>query len=128
MTDQKIEYIIQCLDRIEEKLQGYVEINAKLTYELILLKGGGTTSSSTSTTESYSLNSKPKSDLSLNVIDEIICITGKKTYDLRHIFKSNGGMWSKENSRWEVSIDNKDDLLKELDETNIKYDFNENKK
>lgn len=118
MTDSREDLIVNKLKEIEQKLTGLVEINARLTKEIINIKNNNT-----ETNNFVAQNEPPTKPTNVVVhIDlENIKIYGN-TYKHRSLFNNLGGSWNGTHKHWELIHDKKDNLLEVLESESVEYE------
>ena len=109
-SDKIIEYI----KKMDAKLDGLVEINARLAQEIIHLKSNTDVGTTQRTFNTGSTSAKPKQTGLVVTVDEDSIKVSGNTYNHRDIFRIHGGNWIKEHSHWEIHVDNKEDLIESL--------------
>lgn len=115
--------LLQNINNINQKLIGLIEINARLTQEIVILKSDGT--NNISPDRSFNVgnsDTKPKGVI-ITVDEDIIKVSGN-TYKHRTIFAEHGGTWKGEHKHWEIHIDKKDELIDTLKEKDIEHIVN----
>ena len=107
------------ITEIRKQLKCLIEINARLTHELVLLKGGGIISNGTNV-EVLGKNLDIKTEATpkptgIQFIDEenIVFLKGK-TYSYKDTIKSYGGKWNPEKRMWSINKENSLQLKESL--------------
>lgn len=118
-----ITVVLERISSIEVLLKGLIEINARLTQEIIHLKTGGTSSGLENRSFTTSVEPK-KSGIVININGEIMKFSGN-TYKYRSIFGENGGSWNTSEKVWQVPTANKDTILENFRENNIEHEVHE---
>ena len=114
--------LIDMVDGLQKKLQGLVEINARLSLEIVNIKNpGGPPDASASVRGNQSESGEKSEKVFIEVLGDIVSIKGK-TYDRRHIFHQLGGSWNSEKKYWQVCSTRYTELLRLLDNAKTEYE------
>ncbi len=106
------------LKKMSEKIQGLVEVNARLTHELIHIKSGAQSSPTNNL-----IQTPNKTNKVVLTVDGDITKIGGNTFNHRSIFRDNGGSWNGVEKVWEVSSDNNETIVQELELINQEYEI-----
>ena len=115
------------LTDMTKQMSCLIEINSRLTHELVLLKGGGTISNGTNV-EVLGQNDdikltptpKPKGVTFKEDKDEAgtILLSGK-TFSYKDTIKAYGGRWNPSKKVWSINTDNSEQLKEALIESGV---------
>lgn len=112
------------LESIQKTMDGLIQINARLTQEIIHIKNGQGGGVPETRVFNSAVNTAAKPVVNNSIIIKVdgddLLISGN-TYKYRGIFGEHGGKWDKDNKRWKVDSSKKDDIVASFDEKEIKY-------
>ena len=111
------------LDSLESMFKGLLEINARLTQEIIHIKSNssGSTSGFTGISGNTAVEKKT-TGIIIKTQGNILKFSGN-TYNHRAIFGENDGTWNKEEKLWEAPISKKEAIINTFIEKEIEHTF-----
>lgn len=113
--NEDIGKLVSEIRSLKKELQGLVEINSRLTKEIINIK-----SNKPITTDV----AEKTNSLVVHIDTECVKIYGN-TYQHRNIFNSLGGSWDGNNKHWVLKHEHKDTLLEKLGTESVEFEIRE---
>ena len=111
------------LDSMESLIKGLLEINARLTQEIIHVKSNASGSTSGFTGISgNTVSDKKTTGIIIKTQGNILKFSGN-TYNHRSIFGENEGTWNKEEKLWETPLSKKEAIINAFNEKEIEHTF-----
>lgn len=99
---------------LKNELKGLIEINSRLTKEIISIKGTPPQSQPTTPRQQTT-------NITIHIDTENLKIYGN-TYKHRGIFSGLGGSWDGNNKHWVLDHDQKDPLMEKLNENLVEFE------
>ena len=115
--------ILEKLLSIENTLKGLIEVNARLSQEIIHIKTDGKNAPGLETkvfNTGATATEKKSTGINIKTVGDKLQFSGN-TYNYRGVFGENEGSWNKDLKVWETPLSKLDDIKSIFDDKEVKY-------